>query len=120
MTTSTYIADISDLPDVSACTTHHEILAAMRLYEARESSLDAALDQLIADRQELDSLLDKMDTLGPVVDSVQMDARELAIRIDNTAQVAERISGQVRKLDEEQVRCALLCEAPLWLTCDLV
>ena len=94
----------SKWPDPATLTSPKEIAEAMRFYETLESQIDSDLDLLISDRARLTSLLDSVDALLPVVGSVQIEARELAMRIDNTAQVAERISSQVRQLDEEQSR----------------
>jgi len=91
-------------PDPASLTSAAEITAAMRFYEALESQIDNNLDVLIANRSRLNELLDDVDRMLPTVGLVQVEAQELSQRIDNTAQVAERISGQVRQLDEEQSR----------------
>lgn len=80
------------------------ILAAFRELEAEESRIDEELSAMMADRAMLETLLDRIDSVRPVVEQVQLEAGELARRIDDTADVAERISGKVRQLDLEQVR----------------
>lgn len=91
-------------PDPAKLTSSKAIAEALRFYEALESQIDNNLDVLISDRARVNTLLDSVDSMLPVVGSVQIEAQELAQRIDNTAEVAERISGQVRQLDEEQSR----------------
>ena len=91
-------------PEVSSLQSYKELEDAMRFYETLESRIDNNLDVLISDRARLNDLLDNVDSMLPIVGSVQIEAQELSQRIDNTAQVAERISGQVRQLDEEQSR----------------
>lgn len=88
--------------DIASLTTHDDILAALRTCEASESAVDAQLDALLADAQTLSRLLQQIEALAPSVASVEREARDLALRIDNTAQVAQRISSQVRVLDDEQ------------------
>lgn len=92
-----------DLPQPSKLDAPHAILAALRELEAEESRIDEGLSAMMADRAMLETLLDRIDSVRPVVEQVQLEAGELARRIDDTADVAERISGKVRQLDLEQV-----------------
>jgi chromosome segregation ATPase len=92
------------IEDVAGLESLDDLQLAFRRCTTHESAVDAALDELLAQQATLHSLLDKVDHIQPVVAHVQYEAQELHLRIDNTAQVAERISGQVRSLDEEQSR----------------
>ena len=83
------------------------ILAALGELEAEESRIDEDLSAMMADRAMLETLRDRIDSVRPVVEQVQLEAGELARRIDDTADVAERISGKVRQLDLEQVGIVL-------------
>lgn len=94
----------ADWPDPARLTTAKDITEALRFYETLESQIDNDLDTLVSDHARIDSLLDDIDATLPTVATIELEARDLAVRIDNTAQVAERISGQVRQLDEEQSR----------------
>ena len=80
-----------------------DILQALRELEAEESQIDEELSAMIADKALLETLLDRIDSVRPVVEQVQLEAGELARRVDETADIAERISGKVRQLDLEQV-----------------
>lgn len=93
----------SALPQPSTLDAPGAILAALRELEAEESRIDEDLSAMMADRAMLETLLDRIDSVRPVVEQVQLEAGELARRIDDTADVAERISGKVRQLDLEQV-----------------
>ena len=92
------------LPSPGSLSTPSEILQALRELEAEEAAIDAELAGMVADRLLIDTLLDRIDSVRPVVEQVQVEASELARRVDETADVAERISGKVRQLDLEQVR----------------
>lgn len=100
-------ASTAGLPQPSALDAPGAILAALRELEAEESRIDEDLSAMMADRAMLETLLDRIDSVRPVVEQVQMEAGELARRIDDTADVAERISGKVRQLDLEQVGIVL-------------
>ena len=91
------------LPDPGQLETPADILAALRQLEAEESQIDEELSAMMGDRALLETLLDRIDSVRPVVEQVQLEAGELARRVDETADVAERISGKVRQLDLEQV-----------------
>lgn len=97
----------SALPQPSTLDAPNAILAALRELEAEESRIDEDLSAMMADRDMLETLLDRIDSVRPVVEQVQLEAGELARRIDDTADVAERISGKVRQLDLEQVSTSL-------------
>lgn len=92
------------LPSPGSLSSPAEILAALRELEAEEAAIDAELAAMVEDRQLIDTLLDRIDSVRPVVEQVELEAGELAKRVDETAHVAERISGKVRQLDLEQVR----------------
>ena len=91
------------LPNPGQLETPAEILAALQQLEAEESQIDEELSAMMGDRALLETLLDRIDSVRPVVEQVQLEAGELARRVDETADVAERISGKVRQLDLEQV-----------------
>lgn len=91
------------LPNPNQLSNASDILSALRALEAEESSVDQELGEMMADRALLETLLDRIDSVRPVVEQVQLEAGELARRIDETADIAERISGKVRQLDLEQV-----------------
>lgn len=97
-------AYIHALPDPAGLESPDDILRALRDLEAEESQIDEELAALMADRATLETLLDRIDSVRPVVEQVQLEAGELARKVDETADVAERISGKVRQLDLEQVR----------------
>lgn len=94
---------VDTLPQPSALDAPGAILAALRELEAQESRIDEDLSAMMADRAMLETLLGRIDSVRPVVEQVQLEAGELARRIDDTADVAERISGKVRQLDLGQV-----------------
>jgi hypothetical protein len=91
------------LPDPSELDDPAEILRVLRELESLESQTDDELSALISDRSMLETLLDRVDSVRPVVEQVQLEAGELARKVDETADIAERISGKVRQLDLEQV-----------------
>lgn len=93
----------ASLPRPASLQAPSDILSALRELEAEESRIDEELSTMMADRAMLETLLDRIDSVRPVVEQVQLEASELARRIDDTADVAERISGKVRQLDLEQV-----------------
>ena len=97
------------LPNPGQLETPAEILAALQQLEAEESQIDEELSAMMGDRALLETLLDRIDSVRPVVEQVQLEAGELARRVDETADVAERISGKVRQLDLEQVSVAHGC-----------
>ena len=96
------------LPSPGQLSSPSEILEALRQLEAEEAAIDAELAAMVQDRQLLDTLLDRIDSVRLVVEQVQLEATQLARRDDETADVAERISGKVRQLDLEQVRVQYL------------
>lgn len=89
---------------LSSLNSRHDILAALRTCESQESAIDSQLDAMLADAHSLNALLGRLEAAAPQITAVEEDARDLALRIDNTAEVAERISGQVRSLDDEQTK----------------
>ena len=97
------------LPDPSQLVTPEAILDALRELEAEEARIDDELAASMADRDSLETLLERIDSVRPVVEQVQLEAAELARRVEDTAVVAERISGKVRQLDLEQVCPWLEC-----------
>lgn len=92
------------LPNPGSLETPADILTALRELEAEESQIDEELSAVMSDKVLLDALLDRIDSVRPVVEQVQQEASELARRVEETADIAERISGKVRQLDLEQVR----------------
>lgn len=91
------------LPDPTQLASASDIHNALRALEAEESQVDEELSVLMGDRALLETLLDRIDGVRPVVELVQLEAEDLAKRVDETADIAERISGKVRQLDLEQV-----------------
>lgn len=96
--------ETSNWPDPAQLTSYDAIVEAMHFYDKVEAQIDDKLNGILADAATLDALLAQFDKLVPTLSRVETDVRELAVRVDNTAQVAQRISGQVRRLDEEQSR----------------
>lgn len=93
----------ASLPDPAALEDPDSILSALRQLESEESRIDEELSAAMLDRSVLETLLERIDSVRPVVEQVQQEAYELSRRVDETADIAERISGKVRQLDIEQV-----------------
>jgi spore cortex formation protein SpoVR/YcgB (stage V sporulation) len=95
----------ASLPDPASLQTLQDIVDALHVLEAEESTVDDALTALVDDRESLDRLLDQIEGLQPAIDASYRDASDMASRVEQTATVAERISQRVRQLDLEQVSC---------------
>ncbi|KAF8978675.1 Golgi transport complex subunit 4 [Entomortierella lignicola] len=90
-----YIKSLTNLADIQECL--HQL-------ELEETKVDADLDELLAEREELEASLDKLEVLEPQLGSLQHESKSLVKIIDETSGLAESISVKVRQLDLEQSR----------------
>ncbi|KAG0095611.1 Golgi transport complex subunit 4 [Podila epicladia] len=81
-----------------------EIQECLRQLELEETKVDADLDDLLAEREELEETLDKLEVLEPQLGSLQNESKALVQVISDTSGLAENISVKVRQLDLEQSR----------------
>ncbi|KAF9183499.1 Golgi transport complex subunit 4 [Haplosporangium sp. Z 767] len=90
-----YIRALTNVVDVQEC---------LRQLELEETKVDADLDELLSEREELEASLDKLEVLEPQLGSLQDDSKSLVRIISDTSGLAETISAKVRQLDLEQSR----------------
>ncbi|KAG0342216.1 Golgi transport complex subunit 4 [Podila humilis] len=81
-----------------------EIQECLRQLELEETTVDANLDDLLAEREDLEATLDKLEVLEPQLGSLQNESKSLVQIISDTSGLAESISVKVRQLDLEQSR----------------
>ncbi|KAF9435221.1 Golgi transport complex subunit 4 [Entomortierella beljakovae] len=90
-----YIKSLTNIAEIQEC---------LRQLELEETKVDADLDELLAEREELEASLDKLEVLGPQLGSLQHESKSLVKVISDTSGLAEGISAKVRQLDLEQSR----------------
>ncbi|QIW98878.1 hypothetical protein AMS68_004396 [Peltaster fructicola] len=90
-------------PGVRTAATQDEIRAGLAELSAREESVTARLDELLAAQKDLSRQLHRLDLAR-----AQLGSQVVAVRgishgmLSSAASTAHRISGAVRKLDQEQ------------------
>ncbi|KAG0371338.1 Golgi transport complex subunit 4 [Mortierella sp. AD032] len=89
---------------IKALTNVADIQECLRQLELEETKVDADLDELLAEREELEASLDKLEVLEPQLGSLQHESTSLVKIISDTSGLAESISVKVRQLDLEQSR----------------
>lgn len=89
--------------DIAGLTSRSAIELQLATLTAKESLLDSTLTTLISSRSRLTEQLDALAGLREVVSIIQDKAEEMAARVGDVAETAERVGGKVRILDEEQV-----------------
>ncbi|KAF9585781.1 Golgi transport complex subunit 4 [Lunasporangiospora selenospora] len=89
---------------IKALTNLNEIQECLRQLEMEETTIDEDLDELLAEHEELEACLDKLEVLEPQLGALQEESKSLVSIIVNTAGLAEGISAKVRQLDLEQSR----------------
>ncbi|KAK3814314.1 MAG: COG4 transport protein-domain-containing protein [Benniella sp.] len=90
-----YIRSLTNVADIQEC---------LRQLEQEENKVDADLDELLAEREELEASLDKLEVLEPQLGGLQNESKILVNIISETSGLAEGISAKVRQLDLEQSR----------------
>ncbi|KAI7815870.1 COG4 transport protein-domain-containing protein [Gamsiella multidivaricata] len=90
-----YIKSLTNLTDIQEC---------LRQLELEETKVDADLDELLSEREDLEASLDKLEVLEPQLGSLQQESKSLVKIISDTSGLAESISVKVRQLDLEQSR----------------
>ncbi|KAF9170617.1 Golgi transport complex subunit 4 [Mortierella sp. AD010] len=90
-----YIKSLTNLADIQECL--HQL-------ELEETKVDADLDELLTEREDLEASLDKLEVLEPQLGSLQNESKSLVKIINDTSGLAESISVKVRQLDLEQSR----------------
>ncbi|KAF9428853.1 Golgi transport complex subunit 4 [Podila epigama] len=90
-----YLRGLTNIVDIQEC------LAQLEL---EDTKVDADLDDLLAEREELEATLDKLEVLEPQLGSLQNESKSLVQIISETSGLAESISVKVRQLDLEQSR----------------
>ncbi|KAG0004651.1 Golgi transport complex subunit 4 [Modicella reniformis] len=93
-----YIRSLTNIADIQEC---------LRQLELEETQVDADLDELLAEREELEASLDKLEVLEPQLGSLQNESKTLVNIISDTSGLAEGISAKVKQLDLEQSRVQL-------------
>ena len=81
-----------------------EILSALSALDEQETQLSRSLEVLISNKASVQLSLDKLKSLAPQLDELQVDAQALAENVSSTAQTARRVGDRVRLLDEEMRR----------------
>ncbi|KAF9138445.1 Golgi transport complex subunit 4 [Linnemannia schmuckeri] len=92
---------------IKALTNVSDIQECLRQLELEETKIDADLDELLAEREELEASLDKLEVLEPQLGGLQHESKSLVKIISDTSGLAESISVKVRQLDLEQSRVQL-------------
>ncbi|KAH8923093.1 COG4-domain-containing protein [Atractiella rhizophila] len=99
-TTSTMTAPLA----FASLTSVTSITSALRHLSTQESALDSSLQSQISHRQHLNDQLELIESVVPVLARIERDGSRMDERINETADVAERIGGIIGQLDEEQSR----------------
>ncbi|KAF9973616.1 Golgi transport complex subunit 4 [Actinomortierella ambigua] len=90
-----FLRSLTDVSQIQEC---------LKQLEQQESQVDADLDDILADREELEAQLDKLEILGPQLGNLQGESKAMIKIVTDTATLAETISVKVRQLDLEQSR----------------
>ncbi|PLW24624.1 hypothetical protein PCASD_01410 [Puccinia coronata f. sp. avenae] len=83
---------------------HLELLSALTHLESVEYQVDQSLSKLLSSSDRIDSALNTISEVEPIVQELSEDASALHEVVIERAEVAERISSKVRVLDLEQSR----------------
>ncbi|KAG0227489.1 Golgi transport complex subunit 4 [Actinomortierella wolfii] len=90
-----FLRSLTDVAQIQEC---------LKQLEQEESQVDADLDEILADREELEARLDRLEILGPQLGNLQSESKAMVKIVTDTATLAENISVKVRQLDLEQSR----------------
>ncbi|KAG0327438.1 Golgi transport complex subunit 4 [Dissophora globulifera] len=93
-----HIKSLTNIADIQEC---------LRQLELEETQVDADLDELLEEREDLEASLDKLEVLEPQLGGLQHESKSLVKVISDTSGLAESISVKVRQLDLEQSRVQL-------------
>jgi hypothetical protein len=91
-------------PAPASLTTLQEILSAISSLESEEAVVSVTLAELLSAREPIIASLDRLQTLGPQLDELRIDASALSEKVSATARTADRVGGRVKTLDEEMRR----------------
>ncbi|KAA1107164.1 hypothetical protein PGT21_004636 [Puccinia graminis f. sp. tritici] len=108
-TTTTVIAPTEDVPIYSrerlaGLHSHLDLVNALTHLESIECQVDQSLSKLLSSSDRIDSALNTIGEIEPIVRDLSEDASALHEVVIERAEVAERISSKVRVLDLEQSR----------------
>ncbi|XP_028391854.1 conserved oligomeric Golgi complex subunit 4-like [Dendronephthya gigantea] len=85
--------------EINSLTEIEDIERAYALIQQHEEQLDRELDALLDGQQKLDTKMNSLQKVVPNLQVVLRDAEKLHQMIDHTAELAEKVSSKVRKLD---------------------
>jgi len=108
-TTTTTIAPLESAPvytreHLAGLHSHLELISALTHLESVEYQVDQSLSKLLSSSDRIDSALNTIAEIEPIVQDLSEDASALHEVVIERAEVAERISSKVRVLDLEQSR----------------
>ncbi|WAQ92854.1 hypothetical protein PtA15_17A336 [Puccinia triticina] len=83
---------------------HLELISALTHLESVECQVDQSLSKLLSSSDRIDSALNTIGEIEPIVQDLSEDAAALHEVVIERAEVAERLSSKVRVLDLEQSR----------------
>lgn len=81
-----------------------QIQEALHQNAALEASVTAQLSQLLASTEPINTALDRLSGLTPLIGTLQDEARILRTHVSHTATTADRVGSRVKALDEEMRR----------------
>lgn len=91
-------------PHPSDLTTLPGILASLDSLEQEENELSDSLAAVLSNDEPVQHALQRLQSLAPRLDEINVDAEFLSSTVSATARTAERVGGRVRLLDEEMKR----------------
>jgi len=90
--------------DPRTLTSLPEILSCLSSFQSEEAELSNSLAELLKARDPIVSSLQRLQSLIPQFDELQLDASVLTKKVSATAKTAERVGSKVKSLDEEMGR----------------
>lgn len=81
-----------------------QIQEALHQNAALEASVTAQLSQLLASTEPINTSLDRLSGLTPLIGTLQDEAQILRTHVSHTATTADRVGSRVKALDEEMRR----------------
>ncbi|CAA7270154.1 unnamed protein product [Cyclocybe aegerita] len=90
--------------DPRTLTSLSEVLSCLSAFQSEEAELSNSLAELLKAQEPIVSSLDRLQSLLPEFNELQLDARLLTTKVSSTAKTAERVGSKVRSLDEEMGR----------------
>ncbi|KAF7728336.1 Golgi transport complex subunit 4 [Apophysomyces ossiformis] len=90
--------------NLDSLTNIDDIRESLRLLDDEETRIDASLDRILSEKQDMQDALGTLDTLKPLLCNLKNSSSQMLDTIYQTSLLAENISDKVRQLDQEQSR----------------